>query len=276
MGKTITTYLINGDPKGVQYVLISNKICKMWMIPRANLSIVNERDELQTPAFYVLLGEDDTMNPKAYIGETENFKERVRNHDYRKEFWQKALVFVSKDGAMTKADVQYLEHLALMTAIEAKRFSVEDNKQKPKSPNLSEYQKDSMDEFFDDIQFLTSFIGCNIFDIVKSKDKHIFYTTIRGCNARGFYDADGFTILQGSLIARDSVPSFNWKDGRAQLMNIYTKDSEKGLILESDKTFSSPSKASDFCSGRTSNGWLTWKDEDGNTLDDVYRKQIEK
>ena len=26
MGKTITTYLIDGDPKGTQYVFISNKI----------------------------------------------------------------------------------------------------------------------------------------------------------------------------------------------------------------------------------------------------------
>lgn len=39
MGKTITTYLIDGDPQGPQYVLISNKICKMVVIPRANISI---------------------------------------------------------------------------------------------------------------------------------------------------------------------------------------------------------------------------------------------
>lgn len=46
MGKTVTTYLIDGDPNGAQYLFISNKICKMVIIPRANLSIVNEREEL--------------------------------------------------------------------------------------------------------------------------------------------------------------------------------------------------------------------------------------
>lgn len=51
MGKTVTTYLIDGDPKGTQYVFISNKICQMYVIPRSNLSILNERQELQTPAF---------------------------------------------------------------------------------------------------------------------------------------------------------------------------------------------------------------------------------
>ena len=66
MGKTITTYLIDGDPKGTQYVFISNKICQMYVIPRSNLSILNERQELQTPAFYILLGEDEATKSKTF------------------------------------------------------------------------------------------------------------------------------------------------------------------------------------------------------------------
>ena len=104
MGKTVTTYLIDGDPKGTQYVFISNKICQMYVIPRSNLSILNERQELQTPAFYILLGEDEATKPKAYIGETENFRERVKDHDSKKAFWQKALLFISnsKDATLTR------------------------------------------------------------------------------------------------------------------------------------------------------------------------------
>lgn len=45
--------------------------------------------------------------------------------------------------------------------------------------------------------------------------------------------------------------------------------------MTSDKTFSSPSTAADFCIGSSNNGWLVWKDKDGNTLDSVYRKQLE-
>lgn len=147
MGKTITTYLIDGDPKGTQYVFISNKICQMFVIPRSSLSILNERTDLQTPAFYILLGEDENTKPKAYIGETENFKERIKYHDSKKTFWQKALVFISKDAAMTKADVQYLEYRAIAIAKKTKQYSLEDNKQTPNAPNLPEYQKDNMDEF---------------------------------------------------------------------------------------------------------------------------------
>jgi restriction endonuclease S subunit len=52
MGKTITTYLIDGHPQGVQNIFISNKICSLMLIPRSSLDIVNKREELKTPAFY--------------------------------------------------------------------------------------------------------------------------------------------------------------------------------------------------------------------------------
>ena len=45
MGKTVTTYLIDGDPKGTQYVFISNKICQMFVIPRSNLAYLNEQEK---------------------------------------------------------------------------------------------------------------------------------------------------------------------------------------------------------------------------------------
>ena len=67
MGKTITTYLIESDPKGPQYVFISNSLCKMYVVPRSNLTILNEREDLHKPAFYILLGEDEDTKPKAYI-----------------------------------------------------------------------------------------------------------------------------------------------------------------------------------------------------------------
>ena len=84
MGKTVTTYLIDGDPKGTQYVFISNKICQMFVVPRSELAYLNEQEKLQKPAFYILIGEDEQTKPQAYIGETENFRERVKDHENKK------------------------------------------------------------------------------------------------------------------------------------------------------------------------------------------------
>lgn len=275
MGKTITTYLIDGDPKGTQYAFISNKICQMFVVPRSNLSYLNAQEKLQKPAFYILLGEDESTKPQAYIGETENFKERVKDHDSKKAFWNKALIFVSKDADMTKVDVQYLEHIAIQTAKKANTFILKDNMQIPKAPNLPEHQRDSMDEFFEDVKFLASFIGCNIFEISQPKAEHLFYTKGRGCNATGFYSSDGFTVLKGSVIAKTVVPSFHWREKREKMIQEYASIEDNALTLTSDITFSSPSTAADFCIGSSNNGWLVWKDIDSNTLDSVYRKQLD-
>ncbi len=274
MGKTVTTYLIDGDPKGTQYSFISNKICQMFVIPRSNLAYLNEQEKLQKPAFYILIGEDEATKPQAYIGETENFKERVKDHDSKKAFWQKALVFVSKDEDMTKADVQYLEYRAITEAKQSNSFVLNENKQIPKAPNLPEHQRDAMDEFFEDIKFLSSFIGCNIFDIVQPKKEHLFYAKGRRCDAKGYYNSAGFTVLKGSILAKNSVPSFGWKEKREKLIKEYATFENGNWIMNSDKTFSSPSTAADFCIGSSNNGWLVWKDMDNNTLDSVYRKQL--
>ena len=275
MGKTVTTYLIDGDPKGTQYAFISNKTCQMFVVPRSNLSYLNTQEKLQKPAFYILLGEDEATKPQAYIGETENFRERVKDHDSKKAFWQKALIFVSKDADMTKADVQYIEHKAIAEAKNANTFVLNDNKQTPKAPNLPEYRQDSMDEFFEDVKFLASFIGCNIFEMSQPKAEHLFYVKGRGCDAKGFYSSNGFTVLKDSVIAQTTVPSLKWSDKRNSLISEYASKDNDNLLMNSDITFSSPSTASSFCLGRPSNGWADWKDKDGNTLDSVYRKQLE-
>ena len=265
MGKTVTTYLIDGDPKGTQYAFISNKICQMFVVPRSNLAYLNEQEKLQKPAFYILIGEDEATKPQAYIGETENFKERVKDHDSKKEFWHKALIFVSKDEDMTKADVQYLEHKAIAEA----------KKQIPKVPNLPEHQRDAMDEFFEDVKFLASFMGCNIFDIAQPKEEHLFYTKGRGCDAKGYYNSAGFTVLKGSIVASDSVPSFRWTEKRDKMMKEYGELNNAHYVLTSNLTFSSPSTAAMFCLGRPTNGWDEWRDKNGNKLKELYRKQLE-
>ena len=101
------------------------------------------------------------------------------------------------------------------------------------------------------------------------------FTLGRGCNAKGFYHTNGFTVLKGSIIANSSVPSFAWKEKREKLLKDYTIKDGDLLKLNSDKTFPSPSTAADFCIGSSNNGWLVWKDKDGQTLDTVYRKQLE-
>lgn len=280
MPTTITTYLIDGDPKGTRYVEIGNKICKMYVISRSNLSILKERPELQKPVLYILLGEDnETTKLEIYIGQTRNFQQRVYDHnnDEDKDFWQNALLFISQGVPLTTTDVEYLEYRAIKDAKNVLKtsntFIMDKNEQQPKSPGLSESRENDMDEFFNDVKFLTSFAGYNIFE--DAKKKYLFYAKRCDGVATGFYDADGFTVLKGSIIAKSTLDSYPGKEKRENLLKDYTEPKGDNLVLKSDVTFTTPSSAASFCCGSNQNGWTFWKDKDGQTLDDVYRKSME-
>ena len=165
MGKTITTYLIDGTPQGPRMVYVSNKNCMAIVVPRSKMAEILNRKELQKYALYILLGESDEGEPKAYIGETNNFSKRIKDHEQKKGFWSKALVFISQnESQIDKADVLYLEAKAIALALHNKQYLLDENKQNPDLPVLPEHKRDPDDELFEDSIFRASFIGGNIFE----------------------------------------------------------------------------------------------------------------
>ena len=270
MGKTITTYLIDGTPQGPRMVYVSNKNCMAIVVPRSKMTDVICRKELQKYALYILLGETDEGEPKAYIGETNNFSKRIKDHDQKKGFWSKALVFISQnESQIDKADVLYLEAKAISLAIKNKQFILDENKQNPELPILPEHKRDPDDEFFEDIIFLASFIGCNIFEAPDTKhDKHSskLFLTGRGANAKAVYNENGLTILSGSIIASDNTASCPSPEKRLKLITELTENIDGKRILKLNKRFESPSAASVFCLGRSSNGWTAWHNAKGIPL----------
>ena len=272
-GKKITTFLMDGKPEGARYIYIGNRICRMYVIPRSDSDKFNTIKELGQPSLYILLGENEDFKPMAYIGQTDSFKNRVRVHILKKDFWQKAIIFIAEGDSLSKTDVLYLEFLSITEAMKSNRYVLEENKQIPNLPKIKEEDKATMDDFFLDIKFLISFYGCDIFKSAACKSsKHIFTIKCKDAHATGIYDGSGFTILKGSAIAKESVPSLKSSEKRQKMAYNYAKLINDELIMQSDKTFSSPSSAAVFCLGRNSNGWADWKDKDGKTLDSVYRK----
>lgn len=278
MGKTITTYLIDGEPQGPRTVFISNKNCMALVVPRKRLAQVLSRSELQKCALYILLGESDEGEPKAYIGETRNFSKRVIDHDQKKGFWSRALVFVSQnDTQIDKADVQYLEAKAIERAYACKQFVLDENKQNPGLPDLPEHKRDPNDEFFEDIIFLASFIGCNIFeqpDAAQDKQVGQLYLSGRGAKAKAVYHDNGMTVLAGSCLAPDCTPSFTAPEKRMKQLDELTESKDGKRILKLNKQFDSPSAASNFCLGRSSNGWEEWKNKKGVSLKALLQSDL--
>lgn len=252
----------------------------MYVIPRQqmNEAIANPDIELEQPAFYILLGGDEDFSsmPRAYIGQTENFKDRVKSHEAKKEFWNTALVFIAKDNSLTKADVQYIEAKAIRIARKAKSYQLSENKNVPTPPNLPPHLRDAVSEFMEDIELLTAFIGCTIFMNATPKPAvikdEIFYFKSRGGDAKAIYKDGIMTVLAGSIIAATSSPSFKGKVRRDEMISNITHEEKGERILSVNKEFTSPSMAAVFVCGNNTNGWMAWRNAKGDPLDIMRSK----
>ena len=81
--------------------------------------------------------ESGLLANRVYIGETDDLPGRLDSHNKNKEFWNRAIVFTSKDANLNKAHIRYLEARLIGLATVAKRAEL-DNGNLGSSPPLSE------------------------------------------------------------------------------------------------------------------------------------------
>ena len=175
---TVYSKLLDKTLDGVRIIdMGSTKPCECFVIPRNREAEVGKSyPRLLQYGFYILLGKEGNRQ-KAYIGHTYDFTQRVIDHKQKKDFWDKALVFVSKMNDIYASEAKYLEYLGLKAAKEANNYDM-DNTQAIKEPQLSIDKQNDMELFFEDIVFLTRFYGCSVFDKAE-KGNHVNYPSIK-------------------------------------------------------------------------------------------------
>jgi len=85
-GKTIKLFLIDGDANGRISCELSNWSGKAYKIPRTKVKECADRDDLQSPSVYLLLGKDEEGIELVYIGEAESILTRLNSHLNSKDF----------------------------------------------------------------------------------------------------------------------------------------------------------------------------------------------
>ena len=106
--------------------------------------------------------------------------------------------------------------------------------------------------------------------------EHIFYCKRAGSNAQGYLrENEEFVVLAGSELRSGVCDSLKAQsqEKRQAFIEKYCSEKNGKIILNADYTFPSPSAAAAMVVGGSSNGWTRWKDADGKTLDEVYRKK---
>ncbi|MDO9551373.1 GIY-YIG nuclease family protein [Rhodonellum sp.] len=274
-GKTIKIFLIDGDPNGRMSVELSNWSGKAYKIPRVKIKDCADRSDLTSPGIYLLFGKDDEEKDQVYIGEAESILKRLNQQLTQKDFWNEAVVFISKDDNLNKAHIKYLENRLHDIAKTAKRYKV-DNFVIPTQSSISESDRAEMEEFIEYVKMLVNTLGHKTFEEkreIKTKQKQAIFTikAARGADGQGEPTSDGFVVFKGSKSAATTVNSMN-----PNYLITRQKLIDEGVLINKgeffefseDYIFSSPSSAAVMIMGRNANGLTEWKQKDGTTLKD--------
>lgn len=139
--KTIQIYLPAGDPQGIRVAEITTRVVQVIEVPRSLLQDFLKMPESDQVALYFLFGEsDDCAEHKVYIGQTGSLRAGLKSHNKEKEFWQRALVLVSRTHSLTQTHALFLEWYCLQASRSAGRFTDENGNSgsKPHTPALLE------------------------------------------------------------------------------------------------------------------------------------------
>jgi hypothetical protein len=279
-GTTIQVFLPDGNPRSLKIAEITSRTVQAVLIPRAKVDDAAQRPELKNVGIYFLVGaSDEDSKPMLYVGEAEECLVRLKQQNKSKDFWNTAIVVVSKTQHFTKTHIKFLESYCHNEAEKAGRFKLA-NASVPTKSYVSEPMEADLIDNFNTIKILVATLGYPIFDeIKKPQKKDILYCKGKEAKAEGEYTEDGLIVFSGSTCNLEEVQSAGpyVKSYRDQLIKdgVLKKDGNVYKFTE-DYIFSSPSTAAAVILARTANGWREWKYKDGKTLDEVKRQDGKK
>lgn len=277
ISKKLETIYHNGQPDGIRSIRRNLSTMTVYVIPRPLLSEAKSISGINRPGIYYLINEsDDNTIAQIYVGQTRNGIARLDDHNRSKDFWNKAIMFLADSKTFTLDMISGLEKFAILKAQESKRYQVE-NTVVPKY-EIDEYDMASVEEIYEEIQFIMATQGYKMDNATASlNEADIFHTTRNAIEAFGVYDGEKFEVLAGSQInINKDVKLERYNKQRGDLMKTGSISLVEGkYILNVTLDFNTPSGASDFVLGGSTNGWVEWKNKDGKTLDELFRGQGE-
>lgn len=262
--QTIQIFLPLGDPRSIRIAEITTRIVQVIEVPRPQLDVFLAMPESDQVAVYFLFGHsDDGAAPRIYIGQTGDLRKRLASHNKDKDFWQRALVLISRTSSLTQTHGLFLEWQCIQAARQAGRYATENGNAGIKPHTPAPLEADCM-EIFDTGRTLLATLGHPLFEPVANVpgpagEAELFYCRRAGTDARGEYTAEGFVVLKGSkgrLQIAKAFENHSFARRRAELI------AQGKIVIENDVTvftddvlFASPSGASAVVSAAASNGW---------------------
>lgn len=277
MVKDIRYRLLDGDTSGVREVSIPYRSYKLIVFPRSRLKELKDSG-LNRAGIYFLFGEGDDGQSRCYIGQSKNVLERIKQHNVTKDFWQLAAGFTGDFGT---TEIEHLEWQCVTQARTVGRFTVENSDEPSRiGKHQTTLDDDPLAEVFTDLRQFLTMIGQPVLEALTAipmNENEIYECQSGpGGHGKGYYGDEGMVVLVGSVIRADATPS---QQARNQALieqlksdGVVKQNDEGTLVFVKDHPFSSPSTPACIILGRSVNGWIEWKNKQGQTLDAAVRK----
>lgn len=290
-GKTITLFLMDGDATGRIKTKLSNSTVLVYRIPRGALDSCDDMSVLDQSGVYLLFGVDGNTGKEAvYIGQAGIRKNgkgvlyRLKEHrrDAQKDFWTEALVITTSDDSWGPTEISWLENQFTNLAISAKRYVVKNNNE-PSLGHVTEEKESELSEFTEKALIVVGVLGHQGFNPLLPKPSYpeignanqsleFFLSSRNGVSARGRLTHEGFVLCAGSVLRKELLKSAS--DSTRHLREQHRGDVDDQNRTTKDLLFTSPSGASSFVLGGSSNGRRDWKTKEGKVLAEVENNEI--
>lgn len=279
--KTIQIFLPGGDPRGIRVSEITTRIVQVIEVPRSLLQDFLQMPESSQVALYFLFGEaEDGTGQRVYIGQTGDPRTRLIQHQKEKDFWERALVLVSKTNSLITNHALFLEWHCLQAAGKAGRYTLENGNSGTKPHTPAPLEAECL-EIFETGQVLLATLGYPLFDPVAAPapgpgKEERFLCTVDGVRGEGLYTQEGFVVLKGSVGKRADARSLvghSYETLKPTLIEagvLEVRGDE--VVFVKDHLFKKPSPAAVALLGKPSNGWEVWKSPMGRTLNELKRQ----
>ncbi len=125
----------------------------IYIVHRSDINKMLNLDELNRFGVYILLS--DTQ---IYAGEASDLKNRIKQHDKAKDWWERAVLITTTDDSFDQTDINYLEASIISIVKEQSHLKCE-NKQTGNKKKLDEMKKAELDPFLEEALSIMEVLG---------------------------------------------------------------------------------------------------------------------
>lgn len=224
---------MDGSVSGHIKCTLANWTGIAYKIPRVDLDLCKERNDLKQSGIYFLFGvQEEDRESVAYVGQAgarkngEGLLCRLQEHkrNSEKDYWSEAIVLTTSNNSFGPTEISYLENRFCEMANKTHRYIVK-NSNEPTHGNVTEEKESELEEFIEYAQLVVGVLGHKLFEplakvrnVTKDVEQQeselevdgdgtVYYIKRRGANAQAVQTVDGFVLLSGSLISKEPVNS---------------------------------------------------------------------